>query len=67
MVPNDVNILTQAMSEITRAKNLLGSAESRLTGVLNSGNPKTYVEIDDINAAIASMKEVLKELVKVKF
>jgi prefoldin subunit 5 len=56
MVPNDINILTQAASEITRAKNLIASAEARMTSVLNSGNEKTYVEIDDLNAAIASVK-----------
>jgi hypothetical protein len=66
MVPNDINILTQAASEITRAKNLIASAEARMTSVLNSGNEKTYVEIDDLNAAIASVKNILKELIKVK-
>jgi hypothetical protein len=66
MVPNDINILTQAASEITRAKNLIASAEARMTNVLNSGNEKTYVEIDDLNAAIASVKNILKELIKVK-
>jgi hypothetical protein len=66
MVPNDINILTQAASEITRAKNLIASAEARVTGVLNSGNPKTYVEEDDLNAAIKGLKAALKELVQVK-
>jgi hypothetical protein len=66
MVPNDINIITQAASEIARAKNLIASAEARVTGVLNSGNEKTYVEIDNLNAAVADLKNVLKELVKIK-
>lgn len=66
MTPNDINILTQAASELTRAKNLIASAEARLTNVLNSGNEKTYVEIDDLNAAINNVKSILKELAKVK-
>jgi hypothetical protein len=66
MVPNDINIITQAASEINRAKNLIASAEARVTGVLNSGNEKTYVEIDNLNAAIVDLKNVLKELVKIK-
>jgi hypothetical protein len=66
MVPNDINIITQAFSELSRAKALISSAEARLTSALNSTGEKTYVEIDNLNAAIAAVKNVLTELSKVK-
>ena len=66
MVPNDINILTQALSEINRGKNILSSADSRLNGVLTSGNPKSNSEVADINSAIAIIKEALQELNKIK-
>jgi hypothetical protein len=42
MVPNDINIITQAFSELSRAKALISSAEARLTSALNSTGEKTY-------------------------
>jgi hypothetical protein len=66
MVPSDINIITQAFSELSRAKTLISSAETRLTTALNSSGEKTYVEIDNLNAAIAAVKNVLTELSKVK-
>jgi hypothetical protein len=66
MVPSDINIINQAFSELSRAKSLIVSAETRLTSAVNSNGEKTYVEIDNINAAIAAVKNVLTELSKVK-
>ena len=66
MVPNDIDILTQAVSEIGRAMKLIVSAKSRLDNVLNSGNPKTDYEVADINAAIENLNKGMLELSKVK-
>lgn len=66
MVPNDIDILTQAVSEIGRAKKLIESAGARLRNVLNSGSQKSNSEVEDINDAIANIKVALSELGKIK-
>jgi hypothetical protein len=66
MVPNDIDIITQAASEISRAMRLISSAQSRLNNVLTSGNPKTDYEVADINSALNSLKGGMLELSKIK-
>jgi hypothetical protein len=66
MTPNDNDILTQAVSEIARAKKLMDSAGARLRNVLNSGSPKSNSEVEDITSAITNIKDGLTELGKIK-